>query len=311
MVTGTGFLGCYIVKDLLEEWPDVKPVFYGTGRQHDAMSDVVDLSRVKLVKGDILDSDQLKNATVENGVKSIVHVAGILISGSRDNPVLAVKTNIIGTLNVLELARNLSLEKIVYSSSGQPYRMLNPYDPLPVNKSVTEDSSTLPGNVYGTTKLACEHLGLNYANIYGIGFIALRMPTVYGAWIGDMGRAGVVRDMAIAAVQKKKIEVNEYESEYSYVKDMSHSCILALEAKDVKKGVYNVGSGAINSLKEFREVIQRRVGTSDIVIKEAKMPKRYPTNFSKARKELGYEPKYNLEQATAEILAWARKHYGS
>lgn len=310
MVTGTGFLGSYVVSDLLKEGYDEKPIFFGTARQSDAISDVINLRKVNLVKGDILDAEKLKEAIRTNDVKTIVHTAGVLISGARDNPALAVKTNVIGTLNVLEIARQLGLEKVVYSSSGQPYRMLNPYDTLPANGPVNEDAPTLPGNVYGTTKLACENLGLNYANIYGVGFIALRMPTVYGAWIGDMGRAGVIRDIAVAAVERKPIEVSEYESEWSYVRDMAHSCTLALKAKGVRKGVFNVGSGRIDSVTSFKEEIEKQAGgTSGITIKPVNNPKRFPTDFSKAKRELGYQPNYGVKEAVSEIVAWAKRHY--
>lgn len=313
MVTGTGFLGTYVIKDILDENYDSRPLFFGTARQRNSISDVIDIQKTNLVKGDILDFEQLKETVKQNEVKQIVHTAGILIGGARENPALAVKTNIIGTLNVLEVARQTGIEKVVYSSSGQPYRMLNPYEVLSPSGPVDEDAPTLPGNVYGTTKLACEHLGLNYANIYGIGFVALRMPTVFGTWLGDMGLAGVVRDIAVAAVQKKKLEVNEYNSEWAYVRDMSRSCLLALKATGVKKGVFNVGTGRINSLKEFIAEILRQTGgqTSEITAKEVNRPKRFPTDITRARKSLGYEPEYGVAESCEEIVAWAQKNYGS
>jgi nucleoside-diphosphate-sugar epimerase len=304
MITGTGFLGSYAAAHAVSGLKDDgKPVFFGTLRQLGAISQIVDVSKVNLIKGDIMQADWLKETIKQNAVKNVIHTAGVLIGGARDNPTNAVKTNILGTLNLLEIARQKDFEKLVYTASGQAYRNVNPYDPLPSNEPLKEDAPVLPGNVYGTTKLACEHLGLNYANIYGIDFVSLRMPTVYGQWKGEMGRAGALRDMVVAAILKKKLEVNEYESEYSYVRDMANSCILAIKASNVKKGIYNVGSGRIDSLANFKAEIERQLGTADIIIKPTNQPKRAPMDYSKAKKDFGYEPKFGIREAIEEMIS--------
>lgn len=309
LVTGTGFLGSYVVQRFAERGE--KLIFYGTFRQQDAIKDVVDLSKVVQVRGDMMDMEALRTTANEKEVDKIVHTAGVLISGARDNPYLAVKTNVLGIAHVLEVARQTDAKKVVFSGSGQVYGMLNPYQTIKASGPVPEDAPVLPGNVYGTTKLCAEFLGLNYANIYGIDFISLRMPTVYGPWLGDTGRAGVVREMIEAALGGKSLEVNEYISEWAHVRDMANSCLLACNSKNRKDRIFNVGSGTITSLHEFLAAIKRHVPAANITVKEVKMPERQPGDMTKAKQQLGYQPEYGIERAIKDFIDWSKRHLSS
>ncbi|HIQ30324.1 MAG TPA: NAD(P)-dependent oxidoreductase [Candidatus Caldiarchaeum subterraneum] len=312
MVTGTGFIGSYVVKNLLEQGHEV--IFYGFFENPTAIRDVVGHGVFTEVKGDVLDYDLLEKTMKENSVESVVHTAAVLIAGARENPLNAVKVNVLGTANVLEAARKTDVEKIVYTSSGQVYAMLNPYVEVPKPDSgvVKEEESILPGSVYATTKAASEYLGLNYSNIYGIDFIALRLPTVYGGWLGQMGRAGVLKTMCEKALRGEDLTVDEYKSEWGYVKDMARACVLAVSKRKPKYRIMNVGSGKINSLREAVDILKGELGDNRVKInvKEVQQPERLPSDLSKAREELGYEPEYDFEKGVRDLLDWAKKHYG-
>jgi nucleoside-diphosphate-sugar epimerase len=312
LVTGTGFIGSYVVRELLDNGDDV--VFYGFFENPNAIANVVgDLSRVKQVRGDVLDLDALLKAVRDNGVEAIVHTAAILIAGARENPLNAVKVNVLGTANVLEVARLTDAKKVVYTSSGNVYSMLNPYVKYtpPANGLVKEDDPTLPGSVYGTTKLASEHLGLNYHHIYGVDFVALRLPTVYGGWAGTMGLASVIRDMCRAALKKEPLTVEEYRSEWLHVKDAAKACLLAVHAKNLSNRIFNIGTGTINSLREALEILRTELKTSldNITIKDVQRPTRYPTDISRAKAELGYGPRFDFRSGVLDVLTWVQQHY--
>lgn len=308
LVTGTGFLGSYVVRALLDAGEE--PVFYGTFRQQPSVEDVIGPGGYSRREGDILDVQNLRAAVEESGTDAIVHTAGVLIGGAKNDPLQAIKTNILGIANVLEVARQTGVKKVVYSSSGQVYAMLNQYHTISPEGPVKEDAPVLPGNVYGSTKLGAEYLGRNYSDLYGIEFIALRMPTVYGPWLGSLGRAGAVRDMAESAVRNRPLEVNEYRSEWAHVKDMARACVLARRAGGLKSRVFNTGSGRIDSLQDFVEQFRAVVPATDIRVKPVSMPERWPGNGERAKIEFGYQSEYDIRRGVTEFVEWGRRHFG-
>ncbi|MEM4189566.1 MAG: NAD(P)-dependent oxidoreductase [Candidatus Caldarchaeum sp.] len=248
----------------------------------------------------------------DNGAEAIIHTAAVLIAGARENPLNALKVNVLGTATVLEAARLTDAKRVVYTSSGNVYTMLNPYVKYapPPSGLVKEDDSMIPGSVYGTTKLASELLGMNYHHLYGVDFAALRLPTVYGGWLGTMGLASVIRDMCRAALKDEPLSVEEYRSEWLHVKDAAQACVLAVHAKNLASRVYNIGTGVVNSLREVHEVLRSelRKPLDNIAIKDVQRPTRYPTDISRARDELGFSPKFDIKSGTLDVLAWAREN---
>ncbi|MEM2024537.1 MAG: NAD(P)-dependent oxidoreductase [Candidatus Caldarchaeum sp.] len=248
----------------------------------------------------------------DNGAEAIIHTAAVLIAGARENPLNALKVNVLGTATVLEAARLTDAKRVVYTSSGNVYTMLNPYVKYapPPSGLVKEDDSMIPGSVYGTTKLASELLGMNYHHLYGVDFVALRLPTVYGGWLGTMGLASVIRDMCRAALKDEPLSVEEYRSEWLHVKDAAQACVLAVHAKNLASRVYNIGTGVVNSLREVHEVLRSelRKPLDNIAIKDVQRPTRYPTDISRARDELGFSPKFDIKRGMLDVLDWAREN---
>jgi len=107
LMTGTGGLGSYIARHFVSQ--NVPCSLYGTARQIDAVKQVVDIGKIRIFKGDILDADSLINAVRESSADRIIHTAGPRATQIRKDPKYCVRVHIQGTLNVLEPARKAIL----------------------------------------------------------------------------------------------------------------------------------------------------------------------------------------------------------
>jgi len=105
----------------------------------------------------------------------------LLNVGAQEDPLNSIKINTIGTANILEASRKLDVNKVIFISSATLYtnkREINEYGKL------SEENVTRKTNIYITTKLACENIGINYSELYGLDFISLRPAGVFGPWLG-------------------------------------------------------------------------------------------------------------------------------
>jgi UDP-glucose 4-epimerase len=125
---------------------------------------------------DITDKDQVERIFQQYSFTTIVHLASILNTASRKNPLNATRVNIVGSLNVLEAARKSRVPRVIYGSSISVYGS----KPDQSRGGVLETEPAAPGDVYGAAKRYVEILGEVYRQRFGIRFIALRMSSVVG-----------------------------------------------------------------------------------------------------------------------------------
>ena len=303
LVTGTGGLGTYLARYFVEK--GIPCSMYGTARQIDAMKQILDVSKVKIFKGDILDADALSNAVKQSGADRIIHTAGPRATQTRKDPKYCVRVHIQGTLNVLEVARKVNLDRVIFSSTSSVY-LATKKGQQAKGPTIKEDDALVPmdhEDVYASAKVSCEYLGFNYAKTYGFGFIPLRIAHVYGFWPGDMGRGVVVSDVARACVLGESLEVDEQIAEWTHYNDLAEEHYLAAYSQKVKLGAFNAASGKIFSLKDVIAVLKKHLRTVNIkVSEEAKTSRSTPSDMTKAKELLGFEPKYDLDRAVRELI---------
>lgn len=309
LVTGTGGLGSYIARHFVSQGVSVS--LYGTARQIDAIKQIVNVSKVRIFKGDILDANTLENAVKESKADRIIHTAGPRATQTRKDPKYCVMVHIQGTLNVLETARKMNLDRVVFSSTGSVY-LATKKGQQARGPTIKEDDVLVPmdhEDVYATAKVNCEYLGFNYAKTYGFGFIPLRIAHVYGYWPGDMGRGVVVSDMVRACLMSSSLEVDEQIAEWTHYNDLAEEHAIAAYSQNVKLGAFNAGSGKIASLKDVVNVLKKHFKTVNIkVSEEAKTSRSTPSDMSRAKDLLGFVPKYDLNRAVEELIEILKKN---
>jgi UDP-glucose 4-epimerase len=303
MITGgSGFIGSWVARELLRRGEQV--VLYDLYLRPDAIEDI--LARVKVVKGDILDLGNILGTIKAHKVDRIIHTASYLGFESQQRPPMAVKVTCEGTANVLEAARILDVRRVVYTSTQSVYGV------TPPGKMVDEDYPPNPTTVYGATKRLCEWLGLNYALNYGLDFVCVRFASIYGPTKVGRGWQVPMTDMVENPAVGKPVIIStggDTKQEWLYVKDMANTVSNAAFVASHEHQIFNLGSGEIFNLFEMAEIVKRYVPDAVFNIGKGADPlygTGGPFDLSRARKELGHQVTYALDQGIREWIDLVR-----
>ncbi len=238
-------------------------------------------------------------ATARPGV--CFHLAAqIDVRVSVERPDFDAAVNVVGTLRVLEAAREHGT-KIVFSSTGGAI-----YGEC--DGPAAEDHPRLPLAPYGVSKLAAEEYIAAYNRLYSSGHVSLRYGNVYGPRQDPHGEAGVVAIFMSALRDGKTPRIfgdGRQTRDYVYVADVVAATLAAAEHAG---GVFNVGTGVETSVLDLYERIERAVGRDE----EAEFAEPRPGELQRsvldpslAQRELGWQPEHSLDAGLAETWAWA------
>jgi len=310
LVTGSGLVGSQVARLLVEAGE--RPVVLDLAPVPDAIADIVDPRQLSLVQGDVLNPLDLVRVLRAERVSRIIHTAAnpLLTVGAQREPASAIQVNIMGTTNVLEAARAVGVERVVFTSSA----VLSHYlvggedrdDPL------KEEAYPRPSTFYAATKQAAENLGLCYARWLGVDFVAIRYAAVIGPWRGRGGGGGpsqTFRELMERSLAGQVAAMPRRHTEWLYSKDAAAAALLALHAKGLESRVFNIGTGRMVSAEDVAAAVSRIVPGARIRIDPphagAPAPEmRGPLDLTRARAELGYAPQYDLEAAIGDYVAW-------
>ena len=281
---GAGFIGSNLVDMLLERGDRVVVIDNESANTHD---EVYWNPNAMNISGDVTDFKLLKNACTD--ADCIYHLAAdISIQYSIENPTKSYKNNVIGTLNVLEVARVLGIKKVVFSSTAAIYRS--------TSEPCVETDRPDPLNPYSVSKLAGENLMKMYNDLYGIETVSLRYFNVYGNRQAHKGQYAPV----IGIFQKLKNEGKpltivgdgEPSRDFVHVADVAGANIFVSERNTV--GVFNVGTGVEYSVNQIATLINNhQYGRTTIPAREGEA-RRSISDSSKLR-SIGWQPRISLE----------------
>lgn len=306
---GAGLIGSHLVDQLVKE--DVKEILIydnfvrgNKGNLKNALKD----KRVKVFDkgGDILQTDIL-DAALE-GVDGVFHFAALWLLQCHLFPRSAFDVNIKGTFNVADACVRHGVKKLVCSSSASVYG-----DAL--FDIITEDHPYNNKNFYGATKIAAEAILHSYHHRYGLDYIGLRYMNVYGPRQDYKGAYIAVIMKMLDAIDNGKsptiIGDGSESFDFVAVEDCARANICAMKANITDEN-YNVGTGKATSLKELAELLLK--------LTECKKPINYQKREDntlvknrigcpkKAKKDIEFGAKINLENGLSKLLEWRKKH---
>ena len=304
---GAGFIGKHTVKRLVSlKHLDYEVVvvdnFYSSSREgYDKYC-----SNVALVEADISSWASLWSAVSQvlrpGDVAGIVHLAALVsIVEVMERPWLGIDVNVKGTLNVLELARRLDVERVVFASSVAVYGE-------PQYLPVDEEHPLEPVNLYGETKLIGERLLWRYQRDYGLRPIALRYFNVYGPGMRGGPYAGVVYRFITILLEGGTPVIygdGRQTRDFIYVDDVAEANLAALRSRYV--GAVNIGSGREVSVIELYRLVCNVVGRCPKPSYAPPRPgdvKRSRAAITRAREVLGWRPRVSLEDGIQRTVEY-------
>jgi UDP-glucose 4-epimerase len=251
LITGVGAVGSHVAAKL--QAMGEKVVLYDLKPQTEFIGTMVDLGKARLVTGDVNNVEFLGEAVRSEQVDTIVHLAGFLTKDLLRNPYGGAQLNLLGTASVLEVARRSGVRRVVFTST----RGVNQIAPPPENGApLSEDFqmrvlSDRPKTMYELTKLTGEYLGLLYADLYDVEFVALRLGGGFGPTPGPpSGLTGsVLRPLVYGALGGEPVVIRDPKLTYAgrhefiYFKDDAEALALACTRDGLTQRVYNIRMG--------------------------------------------------------------------
>lgn len=287
LVTGArGFIGGYLVDALTGEGASVTAL----------SSDGAGVKNVKWIRGDVTEPASLKGAL--EGIDVVFHLAAIsnVVKAIRD-PGLTLRTNTVGTMNVLEEARAARVGKVVYISSAHVYG-------APEYLPVDEKHRVAPREPYAASKIASEAIVEAYGNTYGMGHAIIRPFNVFGA---GQDESFLIPGLIAQALKNKVIRVGNTEPtrDFLYVED----CVQGfLAIGDRGTGTYNVGSGREIRISEAVEKVRDLIDKGIPIVGDDDLKRAAKVEIPRmcadvARlKGLGWAPKIGFEEGLARTI---------
>jgi UDP-glucuronate 4-epimerase len=303
---GAGFIGSSLSDSLLKNGHDVVAIdnfdpFYSIDRKKKNLEFSNSFNGFKLQQVDIADKDNLF-ALLDDDFDMIVHLAakaGVL--PSIKDPIGYYRTNVTGTLNLLEFAKVRGIRKFVFASSSSVYGVNTN---IPWSES---DTSLVPISPYASSKIAGEHLGRVYSTLNDINFIGLRFFTVFGP-----------RQRPDLAINKFTNLIHLGKSipfygdgstrrDYTFIDDIVSGIIGAMDYNESKFEIFNLGNNFPVTLNELIQTIEKVVNKKAILdimpFQPGDVPVTY-SNIEKARKYLNFEPSTKLEEGISKFYTW-------
>lgn len=311
LVTGAdGFIGSHLTEALVRRGHDVRAfVLYNSFNSWGWLDHVPKSIRdnVEVFSGDIRDPHGVKQAL--NGCGAVVHLAALIaIPFSYHSPDTYIDTNVKGTLNVLQAARELRVERVVHTSTSETYGTAR-FVPI------TEEHPVLGQSPYSASKIAADQLAYSFYASFNLPVVIVRPFNTYGP--RQSARAVIPTVITQIAAGQRQIRLGALSPtrDFSYVRDTVDGFIAALESGGGVGEVVNLGSNFEVSIGDTARLIAEVMNAQiEIVTDEQRLRpdksevERLWSDNSKAGRLLGWQPKYagldGFKRGLAETAEW-------
>lgn len=301
---GAGFIGSHIVDRLVALGVKVTVLDnLITGNLENIKHN---LDKIKFIEKDLTDDAALDEA-LEN-IDLVCHQAALRsVPKSVERPLDYHQVNATGTLKLFLKAKEKGIKKIVFASSSSVYGERFDFP---------EKETDLPKPVspYAATKLMDEHYGYLFSQLYGLSVVGLRYFNVFGPRQSLENKYAVVVPKFIVSLLKENSPPiygdGQQERDFTYIDNVVDANILSLSKDSLDGEVFNIAGGKPYSVNQLFKIIQeltaKNIKPEYLELRPGDVRKTY-ADITKARKELGWQPKINFKQGLEKTVTWFAK----
>ncbi len=331
LITGAaGFIGFYVIKDLLEKGKSVVGVdnlndYYDVSLKKSRLSQLNEFAvennctnQFKFIELDLANRSATEELFTNHAFDKVIHLAAQAgVRYSIENPHAYIDSNVVGFINVLEGCRKQQVQHLVYASSSSIYGMNTK---IPFS---TTDRVDYPISLYAATKKSNELMAYAYSHLYGIPTTGLRFFTVYGPW----GRP----DMAYFSFTRKilageAIDVfnhGKMKRDFTYIDDIVEGVTRVVEKipacfqTDITNAeapykIYNIGNNQPITLERFISAIEKATGKQAVKnylpMQAGDVPATY-ADVDDLIEDVNFKPSTSIEEGIEKFVSWYKKTY--
>jgi len=306
LITGfEGFLGSNLTKSLIHSGANI----YGLDikvRRNETLLTVPDYRRIKIIKASVTNYNLIKNIVIKKRINIIFHLAAeTLVGNCFNHPRKALSTNIEGTWNILEACRGLkTIQAIVIASSDKAY---GSHKKLPYR----EDAPLIGNHPYDVSKSCADLIAFTYFHSYGLPVAITRCGNIYGP--GDFNFSRIIPDAIRCALKGKTLYIRSdgrFTRDYVFVDDIIKGyTMLAEKLRSLKLDgeAFNFSCEDPVMVIKLADQIFKAAGKKPNyrILNKAKYEIRDQyLSSAKARRKIGWRPKYSLEAGLKKTTQW-------
>ena len=303
---GCGFIGANFVRLQLQEYPEVAITNLDAltyAGNPDNLADLAGDPRYAFVKGDIADRPFTAKLIVDGGFDAIVHFAAEShVDRSIDDATPFLRTNVIGTQNLLDAARAAKVPRFVHVSTDEVYGTLGPKDP-----AFTEETPLAPNSPYSASKAGSDLLVRAAFHTHGMDVVTTRCSNNYGPYQFPEKLIPLFITNALAGQPVPVYGDGMQVRDWIHVVDHCRGVDAALR-KGKPGEVYNFGGRSERFNMDVTRAVLRLTGQTEALIKYVTdrpgHDRRYAVDCSKSERELGWKPSVTFERGLEETVAW-------
>lgn len=309
LITGAGgFIGSHLTELCVERGYRVRAfIHYNSQNRWGWLEDSKHKDKIEVFCGDVRDFDSVFAAM--KGCQGVFHLAALIgIPYSYQSPLGYIRTNVEGTYNVLQAARQLGTKKIFITSTSETYGTAQ-YVPI------DEEHPLQAQSPYAATKIAADQLALSFYRSFNLPVWVVRPFNTYGP--RQSARAVIPSIMIQLLLGKKEIRLGNLHPtrDLTYVKDTCGAYLALARCGRLKGEVTNIGTGEEIAIRDLAETIMRIMKVKAKILSQPQ--RRRPSSSevdrlcaqnTKLKAVTSWEPQYSLEKGLHETLVWIKKH---
>ena len=312
LVTGAGgFIGSHLTERLVNEGAHVRAlIHYNSAGTHGWLADSSVVKDIQLIAGDICDRDRLRETM--QGVSVVFHLAALIaIPYSYSAPASYVRTNIEGTLNVLQTARELGIERVIHTSTSEVYGTAR-YVPM------DEDHPLQGQSPYSASKIGADKIAESFYLSFGLPVVTVRPFNTFGP---RQSARAVIPTIITQCLNGDAINLGNVHPtrDFSYVSNTVDGFLAAASSAEALGRTINLGSNREIRITDLVNLVVEQIGRP-VTIKtdeqrvrpKASEVERLYADNTLARTLLAWEPRVSLEEGLKHTIDWLRErldHY--